>query len=165
MTHTYKAPLSFKIESQLPEAKFLDTIVYRSGSRLCAVMQQKNESWAVGTSDLVVKHTLPPVLDRPLISKRRIAAYLSARFHRTNQLHPAGDSDRYRSVVVVMKEVHRLGYSSALIKRALNSVRHPKVADLCALAAAVCTALDSSSLVSPSSSSPISFPPPLLLPA
>ena len=93
--------------------------------------------------EYVEKTALPVVLGRPVITRRRVQAFLSVKLHRVGQVHPLGDSRRTAAVFDIMSEIHKLGYPAPFICRALNGVRNLRILDLAALGQATMTHLSS----------------------
>jgi hypothetical protein len=138
----YKAPLEFEIEGRPPVGEFLDLLIRTRGDKLGFSLRQKNEKWAYGESDTIAKTSLPPVLGRPVISRKRVSVYLSSKLHRVDQVHPQGTLQRTHALVDILTEVHKLGYPSPFVRRALDGIRHIRVRDLAALGQAVIEFLD-----------------------
>jgi hypothetical protein len=130
MNQMCKAPLAFSVESIPPSVEFLDTIVTRVGNSLRLTLCQKNEAWALGLTDTIAKNAAPCVLGTPVIARRRITAYISVKLHRLNQLHPLGDRYRYHGLVVIVRELLRLGSPVPYLTRAFGRIRHKAICDL-----------------------------------
>ena len=130
LEHTYKTPLLFEVEGRPPVAEFLDLTIRARGNRLAYALRQKNEAWTYGREPHVTKTALPCVLGKPVIAMRRVQAFLRVKLHRVHQVHKAGDPRRFSAVVDIMSEIHKLGYPTSLIIRALNGIRNPNIVDM-----------------------------------
>ncbi len=132
LTRMYKEPLEFSVEGRPPTAEFLDLQISAADNRLRYLLRQKNAKWTAGEDAFVTKTALPVVLGKPVITRRRVAAFLSVKLHRIHQLHPEGDDHRLVALTEVMSEVHMLGYSLPFIHRALGNIRNARILDLAA---------------------------------